>query len=260
MVKFLKAGGHQIAYNWIGEENNSNDPLIVFLHEGLGCMKQWKNFPQKLCHALNSRGLMYDRYGYGQSDALEEPRNPDYLKREACNVLPEILEKLQIHQKIILFGHSDGGTIALFFASCFPEKTLGLIAEAPHVILEEISYQGISDAVNAFRNSDLEKRLKKYHGEKTSVMFESWTGLWLDPKVREWNMLQELEQISSPLLVIQGDRDNYGSFRQMEIILKKTKGSSFAYLIKNCGHFPHYEFPEEVIRETSAFINNYCLE
>ena len=258
MVKFLQAGGHEIAYRWItGREDN---PVIVFLHEGLGCMKQWKDFPSQLCKVTGFRGLMYDRYGYGESEIIHEARNSDFLKKEACEILPEILEKLSIEEKIVLFGHSDGGTIALFYASCFPERLLCIVAVAPHVFLEEISFNGIKSAVKAFKESDLEKRLAKYHGEKTRAMFESWTGLWLDEKVSGWNMFEELEKINTPALIIQGDKDNYGSFLQVEKVCRLVQGKVHGLYLKNCGHFPHYEHKETILSEVSAFIHSNSNE
>lgn len=256
MTRFIQAGGHRLAYSWINPAADRQEPVIVFLHEGLGCMKQWKDFPSLLCKATGLRGLMYDRYGYGESEALKEPRDANFLKREACEVLPEILNQLDISGKVILFGHSDGGTIALFFASCFPEKTLCLITEAPHVFLEEVSLGGILSAVKAYKESDLKQKLAKYHGDKTQAMFESWTGLWLDEKNRDWNMFEELKRIESPLLVIQGDKDNYGSFRQVEIILELTKGKSDGFFLKNCGHFPHYEHKNTVLNESARFFHS----
>ena len=259
MVQFLQAGGHEIAYRWI--PGKKDHPVIVFLHEGLGCMKQWKDFPVMLCKATGFRGLMYDRYGYGESEIIHEARNSDFLKKEACEILPEILEKLNIDEKIVLFGHSDGGTIALFYASCFPEKLNCLVAVAPHVILEEVSFNGIKSAVKAFHESDLEVKLAKYHGEKTRAMFESWTGLWLSEKVIGWSMLEELKKIVTPALIIQGDNDNYGSFRQVETICSLVRGKVHGLYMKNCSHFPHYEYKETILREVSAFIHsNYSEE
>lgn len=249
----VEAGGHEIACEWVNKEGNPNFPYVIFLHEGLGCKKQWKRFPEKFCKANDLRGLMYDRYGYGGSEALREERTPDFLKREGCEVLPDLLNKLGISGDILLFGHSDGGTIALFFASCHPEKTAGLIAIAPHVFLEDISIRGISDSVKAFEHGELEKKLRKHHGEKTRAMFEGWTRVWLDKKNRDWNMLEELERITSPVLIIQGDRDNYGSFGQVENILEYASGPSYALYIKNCGHFPHVEFKNTILRESKTF-------
>ncbi len=258
MTHYIQAGGHRLAYSWINPAADRREPVLVFLHEGLGCMKQWKDFPLILCKAAGLRGLMYDRYGYGKSEALKETRDAGFLKREACEILPELLQKLGINGKIILFGHSDGGTIALLFASCFSGKTLCLVAEAPHVFLEEVSLDGIQSAVKAYKESDLKQRLTKYHGDKTQIMFESWTGLWLDEKNKDWNMFEELKRIKSPLLVIQGDKDNYGSFRQVETILKLTGGQSNGFYLKNCGHFPHYEHKNTVLNESVRFFLN-CL-
>jgi pimeloyl-ACP methyl ester carboxylesterase len=256
MVKFLQAGGHEIAYRRIS--GMADKPVIVFLHEGLGCMKQWKDFPSLLCKATGLPGLMYDRYGYGESEIIREERNPDFLRKEACEILPEILEKLNIEEKIILFGHSDGGTIALFYASCFPERLHSIISVAPHVILEEVSFNGIKSAVKAFHESDLEEKLAKYHGDKTRPMFESWTNLWLSEKVYNWDMAEELKRITTPALIIQGDNDNYGSFRQVETICNLVQGKVHGLYLKNCGHFPHYEHKETILREVSAFIHaNY---
>lgn len=257
-ANFIIAGGHKIAYRWVNNEFDQSKPVIVFLHEGLGCMKQWKDFPAELCSLTGFNGLMYDRYGYGESESINEPRNDDFLRREACCTLPEILQKLNITDKIILFGHSDGGTIALFYASCFPDKINCLIAVAPHVFLEDISIRSISMAVREFNQGNLEKKLSRHHKDNTKKMFESWVGIWLDEKVRNWNMFKELTQIKSPILIIQGEKDNYGSFLQIDNIFKYVNGEVYGFFLNNCGHFPHFEFKQEVLSETAQFICMKC--
>jgi pimeloyl-ACP methyl ester carboxylesterase len=253
----VEAGGYKIACEWVNKEGNPDLPWLIFLHEGLGCKRQWKGFPDKLCKLTGLRGVMYDRYGYGESEPLRESRNSDFLRKEACLVLPELLETLSITSEVLLFGHSDGGSIALFYASCYPQRTAGLIAIAPHVFLEDISIRGISDAVRAFEHGALEAKLRKHHGEKTRAMFEGWTSVWLDRKNRDWNMLEELGKITSPTLIIQGDQDNYGSFRQVETILKHIRGPSHALYLNNCGHFPHVEYSETILRESKIFFHTY---
>jgi pimeloyl-ACP methyl ester carboxylesterase len=232
---------------------------LIFLHEGLGCIEKWKDFPSTLCKATGLTGLVYDRYGYGSSDELQEPRQPDFLEKEAFEVLPELLEKLNIKQPLILIGHSDGGSIALLYASRFPERVNALILEAPHVKLEEVSAQGLKAAIWAYLHGDLKERLQKYHGEKADSMFWGWADIWTDERSREWNIESCLPYIKAPVLFLQGRLDEYGTEEQMWAISKKIKAPFEAEIISDCGHVPHQQAEEFVLERMVEFIGRVIL-
>ena len=257
MIKHLVVGGHKLAYQWINNGSYSpGKPVIVFLHEGLGCMKLWRDFPLELCRMTGCRGLMYDRYGYGESDKIGEPRENDFLYQEAAVVLPELLSKLGISEPVMLFGHSDGGTISLIFAALYPEKTAAIVTEASHIFIEPVTLRGIKQAIYAYKNNGLREKLEKYHGEKTDSMFYSWANVWTTEETAGWSIELILPEIVSPVMVIQGEDDNYGTSLQTETITSSVKGPSRLLEIPDCGHIPHHEHKRTVLRQTAEFLNS----
>ena len=254
MIKHLVVKGHKLAYQWINDHScNPEKPVIVFLHEGLGCMKLWKDFPLKLCRMTGCRGLMYDRYGYGESDKIEEPRENDFLYNEAASVLPELLEKLGIAEPVMLFGHSDGGTISLIFSALYPDKTAAIVAESSHIFIEPVTIRGIRQAIFAYTNNGLKEKLEKYHGDKTDSMFYSWANVWTSEETAGWSIELILPEITSPVLAIQGENDNYGTALQTETITSHVNGPSKLIHIPDCGHIPHHEQREIVLKNTAEF-------
>ena len=240
--KYTIANKRKIYYEFIDRDKLSDKtPLIIFLHEGLGSIPQWKDFPDMLCAKLNLPGLLYDRYGYGKSEALHEPRKLDYFNIEAFESLPALLRNLNIKNKLILFGHSDGATIAILFASKFQQRTVCIISEAAHVIYELVSVEGILETVKTFENGKLKELLHKFHGDKTESMFYGWSDVLLSSDFRQWSIEQILQGITVPVLVIQGGMDEYGSYEQVESIMNNVKGFSEFLLIENCGHIPHLQ-------------------
>lgn len=231
--------------------NSEEAQTLVFLHEGLGSTAQWKSFPQEIFELTGLNVLVYDRSGYGKSSAAPEDYPLDYLRYEARTLLPQILEQLHI-TKCHLWGHSDGGTIALLFAAYHPLKTLSVITEAAHVIIEDISRKGISE-VRKIYDEKLNKPLQRYHGAKTDWVFFHWADTWLDPQFHGWNMKEELSLIQCPILAIQGENDEYGSPKQLKIIRELSPAA--IHLIKDCGHIPHFHKPEEVLKLVVKFID-----
>jgi pimeloyl-ACP methyl ester carboxylesterase len=223
------------------------------LHEGLGCIELWKQFPQILATELECNALVYDRQGYGQSDPLTEDRRKDYLEIEAKEFLPELLNKLNI-KKPILIGHSDGGSIALIYASLY--ECTAMITEAAHIFVEEITLNGIQEAKN---NPDLPlifKKLEKYHGEKTEAIFKAWTDTWLNEAFHDWNISYYLKNIICPSLIIQGMDDEYASPFHVEKIMENLSSCNLkkAFLPANCAHIPHLQAAEEVKFEILTFL------
>jgi pimeloyl-ACP methyl ester carboxylesterase len=258
MVKYIIAGGNKLAYQWINNDpGDPGKPVIIFLHEGLGCMRLWKDFPLDLCRTTGCRGLMYDRHGYGRSDKITEPRRNDFLYHEAAIVLPELLSSLGITDRILLFGHSDGGTIGLIFSALYPERTAALVAEASHIFMEPVTLRGIRKAIDDFSNNGLREKLEKYHGDNTDPMFYSWANVWTSPETSGWSIELILPEIKSPVLAIQGEDDNYGTALQTETIISGTRGYSKYLHIPECGHIPHHEKREAVLKCTTTFFAPY---
>ena|GEM_PF-182714 len=255
-VPLIEISGKELFYGIINPELvDKENPLIVFLHEGLGCSEQWKDFHISICEKLNLPGLYYDRYGYGRSQEVTEERKPDFLDVEAEKVLPELLEKLKLKdKKLILFGHSDGGTISLLYAAKFPENTLAVITEAAHVINEEITMQGQRDVIKLYETTDLPLKLARYHGPKTENMFSSWINVWQSDAMKNWSIEAKLGTITCPVLAIQGSEDNYGSPEQLERIRKHAHNAKVeTALIPGCGHIPHHQAREKVEELTVRF-------
>lgn len=237
--------------------NNSFEkkPTIVFLHDSLGSVQLWRDFPEKLAEATQCNVLVYDRLGYGKSfPMITHERENNYMELEA-DVLNDLLSELNINDAI-LFGHSDGGTIALIAASKYPEKIKAVICEAGHIFVEDITVKGVEDALNAYNTTNLPQRLEKYHGDKVEIIVKAWTEIWLSDKFRSWNIEYLLKNIKSPLLFIQGENDEYGTLDQVERTVSQVTGTAEKFIIPNVGHTPHKESPEIVLNKSIKFINS----
>lgn len=229
-------------------------PTIIFLHDSLGCIELWRDFPHRLGEATNCNIFIYDRQGYGQSIPFtNRDRSKDYLELEA-DVLSELMEQCQI-KEAILFGHSDGGSIGLITAAKYPSKIRGLITEGAHVFVEEITLKGIRKAVEVYENANLKERLQKYHGKKTDTVFWAWAKTWLSDDFRTWNIERFLSQITCPLLVIQGEQDEYGTLAQVNSIIRQVSGKADSLIIPFIGHTPHKETNSVVLTQSASFIN-----
>lgn len=230
-------------------------PTIVFLHDSLGCVHLWRDFPQKVGSATNCNVLVYDRFGYGRSEPMTSYERPNnYLDLEA-EILNEILEKFEI-ENAILFGHSDGGSISLIAASNFPQRIKAVIVEAAHIFVEEITLNGIYEMEEVYKNTDLPQRLKKYHGDRTEMIFLAWTKTWTRSAYRTWNIEYLLPGISCPLLFIQGEDDEYGSILQVDRTIEQVSGQAEKFILPKVGHTPHKEAPDPVRDKTVAFIES----
>ena len=230
-------------------------PTLVFLHEGLGCIELWRDFPQVVCESTACDGLVYDRKGYGGSDTYGGPWPTDYLTIESQTYLPALLEACNV-KDAILIGHSDGGTIALLAASFCGERIRGLITEAAHIFVEDITLEGIRRAVQAFETTDLKDRLARYHHENTDTTFRRWANRWLSLEFYDWNVEEYLAKITCPLLVLQGEDDEYGTAAQVQRIVSGVSGPVEARLIPRCGHVPHFQAQETVLSEMTRFIKS----
>ncbi len=233
-------------------------PLVVFLHEGLGSVAMWKDFPARLCAAGGWRGLVYSRPGYGGSTprAPDERWRPDYMHRQAFEVLPRLLEGLGVdtrHDSPWLFGHSDGGSIALLHAARYPDRVAGAVVVAPHVFVEDVSIRSIEAARVAYRDGDLRARLARFHDDVDSA-FVGWNDAWLSPAFRDWNIEAVLPAIACPVLAVQGLDDEYGTMAQVETVAAAVPRARLLALPR-CGHSPHRDCPDALIEATVTFVN-----
>jgi pimeloyl-ACP methyl ester carboxylesterase len=244
---------HHIYYERL--EGDSTRPWLVFLHEGLGSVAQWHDFPAHLCRRTRCPGLLYDRIGHGKSSPLTCPRTIDYLHQAATDELAKVVESLIPGQRYILVGHSDGGSIGLISGAARSPHLLGIITVAAHVFVEQVSLDGIAHAKEAFAQGKLKKGLARYHGDKTEPLFKAWAETWMSPWFRSWNMTDLLPSIEVPLLVLQGRDDRYGTPFQVDTIVNHSAGPATPLLLEDCGHAPHLEFPELTLDLMSCFVN-----
>jgi pimeloyl-ACP methyl ester carboxylesterase len=239
IVPFLSAGGHRLEYATLQPQNavTGNHPTLVFLHEGLGSVALWKNFPAEVVAATGCSALVYSRYGYGKSDRLTSSRNVDYMHREALDVLPDVLDQLGINFPVLI-GHSDGASIALIHAGEGRRPVRGLVAMAPHVFVEDITVASIAEARTTFQTSDLPQKLGRYHDDVVSA-FVGWNDIWLHPEFRRWNIEEYLPGVHCQVLLIQGEDDQYGTAAQVETIARQVSGTVETVMLPNCAHSPH---------------------
>jgi len=251
-TRFVVAGGHKLEYAWHGRGHRDR-AAIVMLHEGLGSVALWRDFPQRLAAASERRVLAYSRYGYGRSDALGEPRRIDFMHAEALSALPELLDALEIRRPV-LFGHSDGGSIALIHAARAGRPTSAVVALAPHVFVEAYGLESIRESRRAYLETDLRRRLARHHADVESA-FWGWNDIWLHPDFESWNIEPMLSAIDCPVLGIQGTDDQYGTMAQLDRIERRVR--DFRRLeLRDCGHSPQRDQPEAVLAATSAFLRD----
>jgi pimeloyl-ACP methyl ester carboxylesterase len=224
---------------------------LVFLHEGLGSVAMWRDFPRKAAAAAGCAAVVYSRYGYGRSDVLRESRGVDYMHVEALEVLPELLARLEVPDPVLV-GHSDGASIALIHAATHPEVG-GLVLMAPHVFVEDISVKSIAEAKTAFERTDLPQRLARYHADAVRT-FRGWNDIWLHPDFRSWNIEEYLPRVRCPVLAIQGFDDEYGTMAQLEAIARQTGGPIEVLRLSDCRHSPHRDQPDAVIEAIARFV------
>jgi len=246
----------RIEYQWL-DRDDAAAPLVVFLHEGLGSLSMWKDFPTRLCAAAGCRGLVYSRPGYGRSTrrAVEEAWGLDFMHRQAHEVLPALLAALGVDTAARppwLFGHSDGGSIALLHAARFPDRVAGTIVLAPHIMVEDLSVASIEQARQAYLHSDLRQRLARHHDDPDSA-FLGWNRIWLHPPFRQWSIEAEIASITCPLLAVQGLGDEYGTLEQIRGIARRVPQTQLLELA-DCGHSPQRDQPDRLIKAAAAFL------
>jgi benzoate-CoA ligase len=248
----MVVAGHTLEYRLI-EAPDRGAPTLVFLHEGLGSISLWKDFPERLAAACHCHALIYSRYGNGFSDTLVAPRQVDYMHREALDALPELLGRLSI-SKPILCGHSDGASIALLYAGLGPRNAAGLIVCAPHVLVEDITIRNIEAARTAYETTDFRSRLARHHADVDRT-FRGWNDIWLHEDFRTWNIQDCLPAIRCPVLAIQGVEDEYGTLEQIDLIARSAAAPVELKMLENCRHSPHRDQPDAVIGAAVNFVS-----
>jgi pimeloyl-ACP methyl ester carboxylesterase len=224
----------------------------VLLHEGLGSIALWRDFPQALAAAARRRVVAYSRAGHGTSDPPAFPHTCRFMHDEAVVWLPALLDGAGI-DRAVLFGHSDGASIALVFAATYPARVDSLILEAPHVFVEDISIASIERMKMLYETTDLRDRLAKYHAD-VDAAFHGWNDVWLDPEFRWWNLEEYLPHVSCPVLLIQGKRDEYGTLKQIEAIAHGVRAPVTSVILADCGHSPHRDQTQQVLSAVEAFV------
>jgi pimeloyl-ACP methyl ester carboxylesterase len=249
-MPFVVAGGHRLEYARIGAEDDE-DGTLVLLHEGLGSIAMWRDFPERLAAVTRTPVVVYSRYGYGESDALDASRTVRYMHDEALVTLPQFLDALSI-ERPLLVGHSDGGSIALIYAGASGRAVAGVVTLAAHVIVEDVSIASIAVAREAYRNTDLRSRLARYHAEVDGA-FRGWNDIWLASAFREWNIEEYLPRIECPVLAIQGEDDEYGTMDQLARIARGARDVELLRL-DACRHSPHRDQPDALLAAITRFV------
>lgn len=249
-MPYLDLSGVELHYRLI--EGDSRRGWLVFLHEGLGSVELWRDFPKAVASATGRPALIYSRQGHGWSQPIESSRRPSFMHDEALTVLPALLDRLSIDDPVLI-GHSDGASIALIHAGAGERSVAGVVALAPHVFVERRSLEGIAAAGEAFTGSDLEERMGKYHRDPRRT-FYGWHDLWMSPGFADWNIEDVLPGIEAPLLLIQCQGDEYGTVAQLDAITAAVTGPVDRLWLGDCGHSPHLDQPEEVARAVVGFL------
>ena len=250
-LKQVEILGGVLEYIYIPGEKDL--PTLVMLHEGLGSISTWKEFPKQISNTIHNPILLYSRHGYGSSSFIKQRFCSSYMHDEALKVLPALISRLKLN-RIILYGHSDGASIAAIFAGSKPTTIIeAVILEAPHVFVEEISIEGIEMAKLAFENGKLKRGLKKHHDDPDRT-FKNWSEAWLEPTFLNWNIRDYVKNISAPVLLIQGENDAYGSLKQLDAIESDLKVECSRLVLGGTGHSPHKEQTERVLHALKIFI------
>ena len=244
----------RIEHQWL-RPGRADRPLVVFLHEGLGSVSMWRDFPRAFCEAADLRGLVYSRPGYGRSTprASGERWAPDYMHRQARELLPALLRAGGVDAPPWLFGHSDGGSIALIFAARFPAAAAGLVVVAPHIFVEESGLASIRAARDAYETTPLRERLARHHADVDSA-FRGWNEAWLDPAfAASFELGELLPRIACPVLAVQGLDDEYGTLEQIRGIARRVPQAVLLEL-PDCGHSPHRDQPRRLVEDAARFV------
>lgn len=257
-MDFLRINGHKIEVKWHRSADRQR-PVLVFLHQGLGCVDLWKDFPEKLADMTRCPAFSFSRLGYGGSDKCRLPRKVNFMHTEAISFLPRIMDAAGI-QKHIIIGHSDGGSIGIIYTGYHqPPRQLGLITMAAHVFCEPVTVEAIEIAGQRYKTGDLKSRLEPYHKHNTEYAFRGWNDVWLNPVFMHFNIQRYLSRIHVPVLAIQGKQDPYGSDEQIRSIRKNCPAAR-TVLLESCQHSPHVSHPEASLSLMAQFIRKAAAD
>jgi pimeloyl-ACP methyl ester carboxylesterase len=249
----LKVGSSELEYRMIGRQPHEA-PTLVMLHEGLGSVGQWGDFPDRLATATSTGVFVYSRAGYGQSSPVPLPRPLTYMHDEALQVLPELLDAIGFRRGILI-GHSDGASIATIYAGGVQDHRIrGLSLIAPHFVVEDVSIASIAAAKQAYASTDLREKLARWHRD-VDVAFRGWNEAWLDPEFRNWDISESLAYIRVPVQIVQGEADQYGTLRQIGIAKEECYCPVDVTLLPGIGHAPQREAPNRTLIAVSDFVN-----
>ena len=248
---YVSVQGHRLEVQRISSRRSGQAPELVFLHEGLGSVSHWRDFPVRVADATGSPVTVYSRYGCGNSDLLAEPRGVRYMHDEALHALPELLAQLQIENPILV-GHSDGASIALIYAGAH-DRVRGMVLLAPHVLVEDLSVASIAEAKTSFETTDLPGKLARHHRDAAPT-FWGWNDIWLHPDFRRWNIEEFLPHITCPILAIQGLDDQYGTMAQVQAIARQSGGPVEILSLAECRHSPQRDQPEATVTAIAKFV------
>jgi len=249
----LGAGGAELEGFTVGPPPD-RAPTLVLLHEGLGCVALWRDFPRALAEATGCGVFAYSRAGYGASDACDLPRPLDYMTREGVSVLPEVLDAVGFRQGALI-GHSDGASIAAIHCGAIRDpRVRGLVLMAPHFFTEEMGLAAIAEARIAYDEGDLRDRLARYHSN-VDAAFRGWNDAWLDPGFKAWDIRNYLDPIGVPVLCLQGEADQYGTEAQVRVVAERVPERVDIRMIADCRHAPHLEAPDVTLNEITEFVS-----
>jgi pimeloyl-ACP methyl ester carboxylesterase len=247
----VTVAGKKVEVAWWGQRSAALP--IVLLHEGLGSVSMWRRFPAVLADATRRRVMAYSRFGHGKSDLPSVPHGVQFMHDEA-RLLPAVLDAAGI-QQAHLVGHSDGGSIALIFAAEHPRRVASLLLEAPHVLVEDLSVASIEQRTVDYRQTNLRERLARHH-RHVDIAFHGWSDVWRDAAFRQWNLEGLLPSISCPVLLIQGEQDDYGTVRQLDAIAQQVRGPVEQLVLPDCGHSPHRDQCDQVLSAMTRFLRS----
>jgi pimeloyl-ACP methyl ester carboxylesterase len=250
----LRIDGLRIEAEWHGPSPD-RAPTLVLLHEGLGCVAMWRDFPRALAARTGYGVLVYSRPGYGRSDPTPRPPELRFMDEEAFSVLPAVLDQAGI-RKAILVGHSDGASIAAIYAGGVQDfRIRGLVLMAPHFFVEDLSITSIEAAKAAYEQGDLRERLKRYHGDNVDTAFQVWNAAWLDPGSRNWRIDDRVAHVRVPILIVQGADDQYGTTDQVSLAQDSAYCPVEALVLPDCRHSPHLDQPEATLAAVAEFVH-----
>jgi pimeloyl-ACP methyl ester carboxylesterase len=251
---FIEIPWQRLEYAYKPAPDKGDGTILVFLHEGLGCVDMWRDFPEQLAQQTACGYFVYSRLGYGRSDPVALPRRPSFMHDEAVSTLPHMLAQCGF-SRYVLVGHSDGATIALLNAALAPARELaGVAVMAPHVFVEPVTVSAIEQVASAYRETDLRARLARYHGERVDGAFWGWNQVWRDASFANWNIETELENVKVSVLLVQGQDDTYGTMAQLDCIESRVCGSVRRAELQACGHSPFRDQLEQTLELLAGFV------